>query len=524
MKKLFSSLLICLFVFGLASCEITGRKDPEPHTVHVDENGDGLCDECNENLVLATPTVTIDEEGLASWNVVEHASSYVYKLNGVEMATLKTSLQLAHGDELQVKAVAQAPYSDSKYSASKKYEIPAELLVIATPTVTIDEEGLATWNTIEHAASYVYKLNGVEMATLKTSLQLADGDKLQVKAIGDAPYTDSSYSEEQTYVAPIVLHYGLPASEEGFYMRDADVLQDGNVRYLVYSTNKTKASEDTVIALRVGELTENGWLYGEEQIILEAGLDGAWDQFLGSASLVKGAFTYKGEEYQYLLAYQGTALSTNCANQIGLALGKSLDQQFVKVENPVITYDATLFGNNMVGCYAPSVVNYNKVSGIRLFYTLADAYGHYAYFADFDASNLDEIKIAKAMITNKGDLQSGDTVTMFPNADFAYDSVNARFYAVKDYSPSAATKPNFADEFEVCYLAEEELYTTDLGLGWVSVDYQDYVDLGTARAYSGSIVSDMYGHLLDTIEIIYNDCQEGDDYQFTQYLRSYVVE
>lgn len=451
MKKLFSILVITLFVLGLCSCTLFNPKEepqPEPeHTTHVDANGDAICDECGINLKLATPVVVVNEEGLASWAAVEGAQSYVYKLNGSEMGTMRLNLQLA------------------------------------------------------------------------------DGDVLQVKAIASAPYADSEYSSEVTYTAPVVLVYGLPQPEEGFFMRDADVIQDGSDRYLVYLTNKTKASEDNVIAICKGELTEQGWLYGEQQIILEAS-EAGWDQYLGSASIVKGEFALAGEQYHYLLAYQGTTSSNGVANQIGFAVAADIMGPYVKVGTaPVVAYDAAVYGANMVGCYAPSLINYNKVSGIRLFYTLADAYGHFAYFMDFDLSDLSNIHGVKAMVTNKGALQGGDAVTMFPNADFAYDATNQKFIAVKDVSPSPALKPSFADEFELCFIAEEELYTTDEGEGWISMDYQDFFDLEVNRAYSACIVSDMYGHILaGDFEIIFNDCETGNEYLFTQHFVSYFSE
>lgn len=443
MMKLFTLCTLFIAVLVLASCEI----DQNQHN-HIDNNGDKICDICKIDLVLPTPVVTVDEDGLASWQAIENAANYIYKIGTTEMATMKTSIQLNDGDEIQVKAVA---------------------------------------------------MNG---------------------------FIDSEYSKAVTYTAKVDKVYGLPVALEGFYMRDADMLQDGDTRYLIYTTNKTKAEEDNVIALRTGIKETDGWVYAEQKVLLEASETG-WDQYLGSASITKGEFTYGGETYSYLMAYQGSAMSNQTANQIGFAVAKTIDGTYVRVGNaPVVTYDAAQYGANMVGCYAPSIVNYNKAGGVRVFYTLADAFGHYAYFMDVDATNLDKVKGVKAMITNKGNLQSGDAVTMFPNADFAYDDVNKVFYAVKDFSPTPSTKPSFADEFELCHIQEEELYTTDEGNGWVSDVYKDYIDLDAERVYSGSIVTDMYGHMLTgNIVIIYNVCEIGNDYLYTQMFKefTYVV-
>lgn len=441
--KLFLSLVVLATLCLIVGCSL---DNVNKHTTHVDKNNDGLCDDCKINLVLDTPVVTVSEEGVANWA------------------------------------------------------------------------------SIENAVSYIYKLNGAEMATMKTSFTLADGDKLQVKAVAEAPYSDSEYSEEVTFIAPTQIVYGLPTPLEGFYMRDADVIEESDtVRYLLYTTNKTKASEDNVIAIRKGSYLEGGWVYGEETIIIEPS-DSGWDTYLGSASIVKGEFKLENETYNYLVAYQGTTESQATSNQIGFALAKEIDGEYVKLgTSPVIEYDALVYGANMVGCYAPSLVNYDKASGIRLFYTLADAYGHFACFADFDLSDLSNISYSQAVITNAGELQGGDAVTMFPNADFAYDKEDGIFYAVKDVSPSPAVKPQFADEFELCHIAESELYTTDKGNGWISDVYKDFFDLGCDRCYSACIVSDMYGHVnTNDIVIIYNVCDAVAEYLYTQKFVEYT--
>lgn len=406
---------------------------------------------------------------------------------------------------------------------------PKDPVALATPVVTINEEGLASWEAVANASGYVYKIsNGAEKLTTKTSMQLQNGESIVVKAKGDGKnYKDSDYSASVTYTK--ALQVGLPTPEAGFYMRDADVLQDGNVRYLVYTTNKTITEEDNVIAIRKAELSNDGWVYGEEVVVLEPSADG-WDQYIGSASVTKGVFALEGETYNYLMAYQGSTDADCLASQIGLAVAKDIQGEWVKVGNaPVIEFDASEYGANMAGCYAPSVVNYNKQSGIRVFYSYADKYGHFAYFWDADLSDLLNIDGDKAMITTHGEIANGAGEVMFPNADFAYDSVNNVFYTVKDYSPAASTMPSFAERFEVLHIAEEELYTTDKGTGWVSDFLRDDMDLDLPldyeRAYSGCIVSDIYGHMLEgNIEVVYNNCKVGSDYLHTQKFLTYIHE
>ncbi len=321
--------------------------------------------------------------------------------------------------------------------------------------------------------------------------------------------------------------YGLPVPAVGYYMKDADVLQASeNERYIVYTTNTESGEEDNVIAVMKGEKTDKGWLYGQGKVVLEP-TDG-WDKYLGSASVVKGSFTYGGESYSYLMAYSATAQEDGQAQSIGLAVAKEIDGTYVRVgDAPILSYDKAQYGNNP-GFYAPSLVNKDGQAAVGLFYTRADIYGHFMYFANADMSNLDGLKLTGSMVTNKGDLTGGDAVTMMPNMDVALGA-DGYLYAVKDVSPSAAQKPQCATSFEYAKIKLEELATTDDGEGWISVALFDYLDLnnGYERAYSACLVSDLFGHAIEEAEIIYNvsDTEAvNPDYIFSQKLMSVIAE
>ncbi len=75
-------------------------------------------------------------------------------------------------------------------------------LQLATPVVTISESGLASWVAIENASGYKYIINdGEEQTAVDVSVQLASGDSIKVKAVGNnVLYVDSEYSEVLTYV------------------------------------------------------------------------------------------------------------------------------------------------------------------------------------------------------------------------------------------------------------------------------------------------------------------------------------
>lgn len=404
---------------------------------------------------------------------------------------------------------------------------------LKTPVVTISETGLASWQEIENAKGYRYVIDsGEEQLTTSTSVQLEADQSIKVKAVGDSTYADSSYSKVMKYTAPDTKVYGLPTNKTGFYMKNADLIEEDNTRYLTYVTNKTQGEEDNVIAVRKGTKYEKGWSYEDETIVLTS-IEGAWDEYITSASIVKGTFKYQDKDYTYLMAYAATSLASEKCMQIGLAVSNSPVEEFVKVgTEPIITFNSTVYGT-FEGCMSPSLVNYDKASGIRIFYTYADAYGHFARFYDIDCANLDNIKPVDASytnhITNTGNLQGGEDVLMFPNADFAYDKANERFVCVKDVSPAGSAKPQVATAIELAYIAEEELYTTDIKDGFVSLGAYDGLDLGInyERVYNASLVSDAYGHITSVMEVIYTVSEleaDNPDYLYTQHFIGLTIE
>lgn len=336
--------------------------------------------------------------------------------------------------------------------------------------------------------------------------------------------------------------YGLPTPAVGQYIKDADVVDDGATRYLVYVTNEESGEEDNVIAVRSGQyVQEKGWAYGDEHIVVRGGT-GAWDANIGSASIVKGRFAYNGTDYNWMIAYCATKQTNDTQNQIGLALATEPTGTWQKVGTaPIVTFDADLYGSSAVGCYAPALVNLDKQSKIRLYYTYADQYGHFAQFVDLNAADVDaltgegaatdvDLISGSVQLPNNGNIAGGDSVAMFPNADFAHDAAG-KVYAVKDYSPSAATKPNYAERIELLSIDEAEFYTVETLDGWASIklwDMTDTEDGAYERLYSATIVSDAYGYVSGDgeAEIVYNVCDievDNADWLFSQKLQTFTV-
>lgn len=366
--------------------------------------------------------------------------------------------------------------------------------------------------------------------------QTNSSDSSESNVPGESESVDNGSSGGD--VTPEV-HYGLPVAATGYYIKDADIIGDDSSRVLLYTTNGESAEEDNVLAIRSATKEADGWLYGDETIAVTGTVD-AWDEFIGSGSIVKGSFSYGNESYQWLIAYSATTKANESQNEIGLAVAKEVGGEWTKVSSaPLIAFDETVYGTGSAGCYAPSLVNLNGESKIRIYYTYADAYGHFAQFVDIDASNLDKLYTEEAkkdvnlisgtvQLPTNGNLSGGDAALMFPNADFAHDATTGTVYAVKDYSPSAATTPNYAEKIELGWIAEAEFYTAEVLAGWKSLriwDFSDTPDMAYERLYSAAIVSDYYGKVngATALEVVYNVCEieiVEENWMFTQNLVS----
>ncbi len=189
-KKLWSAaltvIMVIAFVLGLSACGGIESLFEEP-----------------KSLRLNTPNVTLSESGVASWEEVKNASGYAYQIDDGDLfSTRGTTAQLRCGETIVVKAVGDGyNFEDSLFSDPVTYRVELE-----TPVVAISASGSASWEAVDHASAYLYKINDGEETRIEgTSVQLSDGDSIIVKAVGDGKgYIDSGWSEEETYTAQTV--------------------------------------------------------------------------------------------------------------------------------------------------------------------------------------------------------------------------------------------------------------------------------------------------------------------------------
>ncbi len=200
---------------GKAICEVCGIEYEEFVFDNDEDDSDdsdvnNADDDKNEEenyIVLDSPVVSVSSEGLATWDSVEGALYYIYKINyGTATMTSKCQVQLSNGDVFEVLAFTNAEgYARSQYSSPVTYLAKNAL---PTPVVEVSDNGLVTWNAIKNAICYEYKINnGTAVRTEQLSIQLKDMDRVTVKAIGDGrEYLDSGYSNTVQFVIYVKLN------------------------------------------------------------------------------------------------------------------------------------------------------------------------------------------------------------------------------------------------------------------------------------------------------------------------------
>lgn len=192
--KLLPIILILIFAFSFVGCE--------DFVISFGSNR------------LDKPVVTIDEDGIASWNAIQFAKEYGYKIDdGEEVITTATSIKLFPDESIVVRAKGDGTnHKDSPYSKKQTYTASqSSLSVLESPVVSVDKNGIASWENVKNASGYIVKINDEdEQETTETSVVLNVGDTIQVKAKGDGiTFADSFYSKLKTYTLKNEDHYDL---------------------------------------------------------------------------------------------------------------------------------------------------------------------------------------------------------------------------------------------------------------------------------------------------------------------------
>ncbi len=187
--------------------------------------------------------------------------------------------------------------------------------LLDTPNVSIDENGIVTWDDIEGAIEYAYIINNEDViyTTLK-EVQLQDQDYIQIKAIADSTLNrDSKWSQANYYSKPLSMYtvkfYDINGNlleevkvQEGndaVFSKELPVIEDELYEYIFISWNKdlTNIKED----LEVYPIYDEKLIEGKNRIdvpnIIEN--DNGFISWLGVDNATKYAYRINDGEILY---------------------------------------------------------------------------------------------------------------------------------------------------------------------------------------------------------------------------------
>lgn len=345
----------------------------------------------------------------------------------------------------------------------------------------------------------------------------------------------------------------------GYYNEHPSAIQEGATRYLFYTRNTVKYDAATSsIAVRVGTYSGGTWTYGEPETCITVSEDG-WDSGrVCMPDVVKGTFSYGGESYAYLMAYSGTDRADGNDADIGLAVAKTPDGEWIKVgDEPLVTFDSAQWDavglSWYPGAIEPSLVSFDEGGKVYLFYEESEVFkSNYAW--ELDLSDLDNIvKGGRKVVERTGVSDLGTSNPLLYGGDFVYDPDSGYLFAAREGRTTATVDPIVADEVQVLRSPMEILNeivqgTTqeEMRIWWEEVG--DTIDAGATahptddtrifgytRIFSPCIVSDPYGRLLEygSLEILFTtQASDGDErlpadredaYRYSQMIHSLVI-
>lgn len=556
MKRFLSIFLILILCFSFVGTVAACNPEDKP------PNGNDNPPPTPAPKALAKPFVTIDDDGLASWNAVPNAVKYVYKINnGEEMLTKATAVQLQENDSVCVKAVGDGvTYGESAYCTPVVYEKPIEVdgwYVLEEKTVQgIDvtrnyvcntlklEKGEAVWREIditgadETIGTYEYLENSKTLRVImgvttysfsvkNKGLQLTYSGTVNRKNISYVFNKDDGYSPSGD-VGSVEFTQELFGDDitKNFYNYCPTVMMDGSrTMHIWYCSNKEDYNVTDYVAYRKGTLHDDGkWTFTDKQFVLEP-TSGTWDaRHVCDPSVVKGVFNYNGETYNYMMAYLGCTTSDNTKNEVGVAFAKRPEGPYVKASeiNPVCdfygdyglsrTESSSSVHYKAWGYGQPSLVSVDKAGKVLFFFTNGNAYGTGCTVRLLDMSNVNDVKKLKEVdILPQGITNAGGGSDCINNADFAYDPDLARLYCVKEDFPydSSGDTDWITSANTVFYMQLDKdsddifapLFKPTTSSVWQKVGAISEGLTGYKRNHNCGIVTDEYGHLMSAAQL-----------------------
>ena len=284
------------------------------------------------------------------------------------------------------------------------------------------------------------------------------------------------------------------------------------VMHVWFCTNKDDGLIMDHIGYRKGVKQANGkWVFSELKIVM-APTEDTWDaRHTCDPAVIKGEFAMGGETYTYLMAYLGCVTEDYSNNETGIAVAKSPEGPWVKVDalNPIVPW-ADECASGTWGTGMPTLMSIDGKGEVLLtFQSSKRGTG----VQRWDFSNLDapDLKAKFTVTLNHAGIYN--SVGMKCNVgipDFAFDPVAKRLYVfgvTNEKNPADVTKTlvnshcvlayidGVNDMEEVCSVLQSGNYT------WNVVGYVGPNDTGYERNHNPGIVRNPYGYIPDSSQI-----------------------
>ena len=296
-------------------------------------------------------------------------------------------------------------------------------------------------------------------------------------------------------------------------------IDENNHEHVYYCSNMSEGNVTDYVGYRKGTISDNQVNYSSIQYVLEHSDLGEWDsRHCCDPSVVKGEFKYKGETYNYLMAYLGCLTSDSTRNETGIAVAKKPEGPWIKCNsmksdgvtpiNPIVPYSEFQVETTNWGTGQPSLVSVDKKGRVLLFTTIGAKNGTFTNLREYDFSDIDNYQLIRQRnsISASGIRGTTTGASFINNADFGYDEVNRRIIVSKprQYFGTDGKNPSFiADTTDVYYIDDTEgtqvgdvLFAgNNTSKIWKYIGSVDQSLTGFLRNHNSGLITDAYGRI-----------------------------
>ena len=519
MKKIITFCLLLILTLVAVGCD-SGSDTPKPtptptpeHTVHMDDDGNGICDICGAKLNNEC-TYHFDDDGNGICDVC--GAVLTPHIGEVLSGTFELKSQTTSGvDMMNAYLINMLTFNESGVKLTK---VDATGSHIETGSYTVDNTNLTLkygvyeyHYTINEARTLIQFDGTLNKKKVKMTYEL-NTSYVRPTDTGTVSFTDELFGDDIT---------------KNFYNYCPSMMLEGNnTMHIWYCGNLSDGIVTDYVMYRKGTLHSDGkWTFSEKQVALSKSTGVAWDnKHCCDPSVIKGVFSYGGEDYQYLMAYLGCNDDGTDTNEVGLAVAKKPEGPWVKIGDGSHAFcdyrNSTEYAEgNYWGYGQPSLVSVDKEGRVLLFYTKGIKLGTYTFVEEWNLSNLDT-----PVLIRSAKLSDGGSIGVLNNADFAYDPVERSIYCIKEdhegsWYPSDGGVNWISGSNTLFYTSglATDTYISDTlfrSYAWSKVSTIGPSQTGFPRNHNCGILTDEYGWIInyEVIPVVYTMAQLASDY------------